>query len=195
MQDTPSETKIKIACEVTETLQISEMLEFQGELKTRTDEDYEKILSSIYVHGIAFPFFVWRDGAHNYILDGHGRYEALCRASESGVEIPSLPVVYINANDEKQAKNLLLRLNSRYGRITLGGVRGFIDGADIDLSTVSLPDLPSLADQLNEIVKELPSVHEDEDDEKPAFNLYCPECGEKHHVTDDELREVIDGED
>lgn len=178
---------IKITCEVTDMLQLSEMTEFQGGLKTRTQNDYDKILLSIYSNGIAFPFFVWKHKKKNYILDGHGRLGALMQASESGEIIPPLPVIYIKADNETQAKNLLLRLNSRYGVITLAGVRDFIGDIEIDPSDFMLPDLPDLVNQLNLAIIEEAKDRSDDND-KPVFALYCPECGEPYEITDDELR-------
>jgi len=161
------------------------MTEFQGELKERTPEDYEKITNSIYKHGIAFPFFVWKSVRKKYILDGHGRSEALRLAKENGVKIPPLPVVYIKAKNAEIAKNLLLRLNSRYGTITVQGIQSFIEGADIDISDVNIPELPDLSARLNTVLYESPYY------EPPVFQLFCPECGDKYEVTDDELRGMV----
>ena len=184
---------IEINCEAAETLQLADMTEFQGELKTRTDDDYDKIFTSIRKHGIAFPFFVWKCGDSNYILDGHGRYESLCRAAGKGYIIPELPVVYIDADNEVAAKNLLLRLNSRFGTITIDGVRSFIDGADIDLETVNLPELSDLSARLDAMLDNIPLPDYDNSNfEPPKFDLYCPECGLQHEVDDDDLRRIAD---
>ena len=75
---------IEITCGAAETLPLNKLTEFQGGLKTRTDGDYEKILASIRKHGIAFPFFVWNQDGSNFILDGHGRFEALRRPAQPG---------------------------------------------------------------------------------------------------------------
>ena len=145
--------KININCETNETLSLGDMIEFQGTLKTRSDNDYDMILLSIYKHGIAFPFFVWKHKGNNYVLDGHGRYEALRRIESSGEIIPPLPVVYIYAKDENHAKSLLLRLNSRYGEITLEGLKSFIEDVSINFEGINLPDLPDMERQLNEILQ------------------------------------------
>ena len=79
-------SKIKITCEAKEYLDFSEMAEFQGELKQRTDADFEKIENSIKKHGFAFPFFIWKNGDTNFVLDGHGRYGALQRMQSKGYE-------------------------------------------------------------------------------------------------------------
>jgi len=84
-----------------------------------------------------------------------------------------------------------LRLNSRYGEITFDGIREFLDGADIDLSGISLPELPDLSERLDELLESMPNV---DAVEIPEFLLYCPECGERYEATDDELRGAIVGE-
>ena len=191
MQNSQNSFIISVTCEVRETLALADVRDLQGGLKTRSDEDYELIISSIRKYGIAFPFFVWQNGDINYVLDGHGRAEALRRAEAGGAIIPPLPVVYIEADDERQALNLLLRLNSRYGAITLDGLRDFIEGADIDLNEVRLPELPDLENQLAAMLNDALGDTEAAGRDKPEFILLCPECGEVYEITDDELREVI----
>jgi hypothetical protein len=183
--------KIKITCEVKETLALDKMTELQGELKQRTAFDYEKIMSSIYKHGIAFPFFVWKEKNTHYILDGHGRTEALRKEQERGVKIPELPVVYVEAANKTTALNLLLRLNSRYGEITIEGVSKFLEDVEIEIGDIHIPELPDLAAQLDALLYDAT----DGGNNAPEFVLYCPECGERYDVSDDELKEAVGYED
>jgi len=185
--------QIYVSCKTKETLDISDMIDFQGEFKSRTDDDYDMILESIYKHGIAFPFFVWSNEGHKYVLDGHGRAEALRRAAAKGINIPLLPVIYVQADNEQQAKNLLLNLNSRNGIITINGLQEFIEGSEIDLTTISIPELPDLTSQLENLLgnKVEPEINEEINFDAPEFDLYCPVCGELYKISDDELREVI----
>ena len=181
-------TAIRITCESKDFLELDNMTEFQGELKLRDEYDYEKVMRSIREHGIAFPFFVWKNGKTNYILDGHGRSEALRFEQDKGIKIPPLPVVYVAAKDKDTAKNLLLRLNSRYGTITADGMREFLEGVDIDLSNIQIPELPYLAERIDAILTEY-------EQGTPEFVLYCPECGERYDISDDELRRAVRYED
>jgi hypothetical protein len=144
-------------------------------------------------YGIAFPFFVWINDSKYFILDGHGRVEALRRAASTGYIVPELPVIYIQAADETTAKNLLLHLNSRYGTITVDGIREFIDGHDIDLDEVNIPELPDLSAALDAMLDDMPEP--DDDPDKAEFIVFCPECGERLNVTDEELEEVVRDED
>ncbi|WP_288958955.1 DNA methyltransferase [uncultured Treponema sp.] len=62
---------IEIRCSTNDTLNLSEITEFQGNLKERDSTDYEKIERSIRKHGFSFPFFIWRHDGVNHCLDGH----------------------------------------------------------------------------------------------------------------------------
>lgn len=131
---------ISIKCETKETLNIAEMTEFQGGLKARTDIDYDKIKLSIIKYGFSFPFFVWKSEGKNYILDGHGRFETLCRMQKDGYLIPDVPVVFVEAKDLKEAKQKLLRLNSQYGKMTKESVLEFAEDIDLNFDEIALPD-------------------------------------------------------
>lgn len=131
---------IQIKCETKETLNLAEMTEFQGGLKERTDIDYDKIKLSIIKFGFSFPFFVWKSGTKNYILDGHGRFATLCKMQKDGYIIPDLPVVEIKAKNKTEAKQKLLRLNSQYGKMTKESVLEFAEDIDLNFDEIALPD-------------------------------------------------------
>lgn len=166
---------IKIKCKTEDTLQLSELTEFQGNLKARDDADFEKIERSIKKHGFSFPFFVWKKGKINYCLDGHGRIGALQRMVASGEKLPPLPVVYVSCKDEADAKELLLKLNSQYGHMTAESVREFLGDLQIDLADLALPegilDLSlNTEDQETKGDDETPEVdYEAEPDSKPGM--------------------------
>lgn len=119
---------IEIKCSTKDTLNLSEITEFQGNLKERDSTDYEKIERSIRKHGFSFPFFIWKHDGVNNCLDGHGRLGTLQRMVASGEQIPPLPVVYVNCKNEADAKEMLLKLNSTYGHMTADSVREFLRG-------------------------------------------------------------------
>ena len=131
---------IGIKCETKDTLEIAELTELQGGLKERTDIDYDKIKLSIIKFGFSFPLFVWKSGKTNYLLDGHGRFETLCRMQKDGYIIPPLPVFYIKAKDKAEAKQKLLRLNSTYGKMTKESVLEFAEDIDLNFDEIALPD-------------------------------------------------------
>lgn len=131
---------IKINCTTQDSLPLDALTEFQGELKKRDDSDYEKISRSIKKHGFLFPFFTWKHGKKNYVIDGHGRLGALQRMVAMGEKIPPLPVVYVNCKNEAEAKEALLKLNSQYGHMTADSVREFLGDLQIDFTDLALPD-------------------------------------------------------
>ena len=131
---------IFVKCDNEKTLELAEMTELQGNLKQRTDIDYDKIKLSIIKYGFSFPFFVWNDGKKNYILDGHGRFETLCKMQKDGYIIPPLPVVYVKCKDKAEAKQKLLRLNSNFGHFTKESVLEFAEDIDLNFDEIALPD-------------------------------------------------------
>lgn len=157
---------ISIKCDNEKTLDIDEMTELQGGLKIRNESDYEKIKKSILTYGFSFPFFVWKSGKTNYLLDGHGRYETLKKMREEGYIIPPLPVYYVKAKDKTEAKQKLLRLNSSYGKMTKESVLEFAEDIELNFDEIALPDsVIDFTDQGGEIAEtegddEAPEVDE-----------------------------------
>ena len=131
--------KIEINCTGSDTIQLHELTEFQGELKERSAGDVEKIIKSIKKHGFSFPFFVWKNDGKNNVIDGHGRLLALKQMAAAGEEIPALPCVYISAKDEAEAKEKLLKLNSQYGHMTADSVAAFLGDLKLDFEEIALP--------------------------------------------------------
>jgi len=157
---------ISIKCDTKDTLNIAEMKVFQGALKERTDVDYDKIKLSIIKFGFSFPFFLWKDkDGNNYLIDGTGRFETLCKMQKDGYLIPDLPVVYVECKDKTEAKEKLLRLNSQYGHMTKESVLEFV-GGEFELNTeeISLPDtVIDFADD-TDAVEDFPELKEGDRD-------------------------------
>lgn len=124
---------LKINCESDATLKLTDMVAFQGNLKKRTDEDISALQESLKTEGLMMPFAVWKHEGKNYLLDGHGRKEALIRMATATPELLNAewPVVYVNADTEDGARKALLQITSSYGKITKAGVKQFC---------VSIPD-------------------------------------------------------
>lgn len=131
---------IRIECTGADSLPLDAIEEFQGNLKKRSKKDIELIITSIEKYGFSFPFFIWNGTGHNYCLDGHGRIQALSELRRKGEDLPLFPVVYVEAKDEAEAKNKLLRLNSQYGEMTIESVMEFADGIDIQFDELCLLD-------------------------------------------------------
>lgn len=111
-------------CSTQDNLQLGELEPFQGELKKRSDVVIKELADNIQEEGLLMPFVVWRttDG-HNKLLDGHGRLQALQllgTPSEFAV-----PVIFVDADNENQAKQALLQIVSSYGNISKKGALAF----------------------------------------------------------------------
>lgn len=185
---------ISIKCDNEKTLELAEMTELQGGLKERTDIDYDKIKLSIIKYGFSFPFYIWKSGKTNYILDGHGRFETLCRMQKDGYIIPPLPVFYIKAKDKAEAKQKLLRLNSTYGKMTKESVLEFAEDIDLNFDEIALPDTvidfaeEEIPENLDEDLQSLEKkdfkvslVFKEEEQIKDFIEMYEQELKEKYN--------------
>ena len=168
--------KIEINCTGSDTIQLHELTEFQGELKERSAGDVEKIVKSIKKHGFSFPFFVWKNAGKNNVMDGHGRLMALQQMAAAGEEIPALPCVYISAKNEAEAKEKLLKLNSQYGHMTADSVAAFLGDIKIDFDELALPDgvldLGKLEPEETKDDDEAPALKPDEVADSQRGQLY-----------------------
>lgn len=166
--------KIRIECRGADALPLDAIEEFQGSLKKRSAKEIDQIITSIEKYGFSFPFFIWNGDGHNRCLDGHGRIQALCEMRKSGVSLPLFPVAYIDAKDEAEAKQKLLRLNSQYGQMSIDSVLEFTDGIDVEWGELALPSGLNLAI----VAPDFEPVGIEEQgklDEKQKH--ICPECG------------------
>lgn len=124
---------VKVNCESKDSLKLVEMAFFQGNLKKRTQQDIDSLKESIVNEGLMMPFAVWTHEDKNYLLDGHGRKQALMQLCDQDPDIleQQWPVIYISAETEDDARKALLQITSQYGKVTKQGVKQFC---------VSIPD-------------------------------------------------------
>ena len=113
--------------------QVGEFKEFQGALKELSPEAKMKLKSSILRNGFNSPIFLW--AGHNSILDGHQRIVVISELIAEGHTLNDnlLPYVEIEADNEKQAAELVLSYNSQYGEITEKGLDLFISDFKLDI--------------------------------------------------------------
>lgn len=124
---------VPINCESEKTAKLTELVPFQGKLKRRTDAELTSLARSLTQEGLMAPFFVWEHDGKKYLLDGHGRLEALTRISmlDPTVLEQEWPVVVVHAEDEAGARKALLQIVSSYGKLTKPGLKQF---------TATIPD-------------------------------------------------------
>jgi hypothetical protein len=95
---------------------LSNLKDLQGGLKKLSTKNLEKLKNRIIKSGFCAPFFIWDNGAGDLkIIDGHQRRAALVSLESDGYSIPPLPVDYIHAATEEEAREILLSVSSQYG--------------------------------------------------------------------------------
>lgn len=124
---------IRVTCEAAATLPLDKLKPLQGDLKTLPEENYTRLRASILKHGITFPFFVWRSGNDHFIIDAHQRDKVLRRMAEENYEVPPVPVAWISAADQREAREKILLCNSQYGQMTPESLGLFITAADLNI--------------------------------------------------------------
>jgi len=203
---------VRITCKTADLLPLDAIEDLQGGLKKRSKKDIELITKSIEKYGFSFPFFVWKNGEHNYCLDGHGRRLALLELERKGEEIPPLPVVYIEAKDNEEAKQKLLRLNSQYGAISYDSLMEFTSDIVVDFGDIIIPSgelnitdfdskfTPELNPEIGNTEysqKDVDSAREkletkySKDNEPKKVTLYCPHCFKEFYMGIEDLEIMI----
>lgn len=178
---------------------------FQGSLKEMTEDDAMKLRASILKHGWRFPMFVWKEKKNNWIHDGHGRLNILKALVEEGYTIGEIPVVDITAKDKREAAELLLAVNSRFGKATPEGLYEFMNEMGLDVETLLEYDFPDLDiddfisnffEEVNEQADETPEPPEPEKVRTKAGDVYhlgkhTLMCGDSTNKKD--VAELMDG--
>jgi DNA modification methylase len=133
------------------TAHIDSFKPLQGELKDLSQENYNKLKNSILKHGFNIPVFVW----NGYLLDGHQRQRVLLQEGWN-VEVP---YVEIEAETELEAKEILLKITSQYGKITMEGLDDFYpewQELDINFDAISILDTEEPQEVIEDEVPEPP---------------------------------------
>lgn len=165
---------IEIKCTGAAVARLEDLVPLQGDLKKLDAEHYRKLKRSLLEHGFSFPFFVWRRTVYRdketgrqgdkekggqsqlCVLDGTQRDRVLRRLKAQGYEIPPLPIAFIEAKDETEARKKILLLSSQYGEMTEDSLMEYLKESEIDLDdlldTVDLPqvDIQKLSQKLEQ---------------------------------------------
>lgn len=125
---------IRIACKGSGTLKLHELTVLQGDLKSLSRANYEKLRKEIETRGFSAPFFVWKSkDKKNYILDGTQRYGTLEKMQKDGYSIPDLPIVEVTAKNQAEARRKLLAFASQYGKVDPEGLFEYMKVSEIDI--------------------------------------------------------------
>lgn len=130
-------SKIKIACKGADVLPLSAFEEFQGNLKSLSEASFKKLKREILERGFSFPIHIWKKGEKAAIIDGHQRIRTLWQMAAEGYKIPEIPVVYVHAKDEKEARLKVLSGASQYGKVDRQGLYEFMEIGEIDVDELT----------------------------------------------------------
>jgi len=136
---------IQINCVGSSTAKLEDLKPIQGNLKSLSDDNYEKFKKELKKQGFTAPFFVWKDKKTEtlYILDGHQRHATLLKMQTEGYLMSEFPIVDVKAKNIKEARMRVLGYVSQYGKVEGDGLYDFMKDADIvlkDLDNFDLPD-------------------------------------------------------
>lgn len=124
--------KVEIKCDSKEFINIENLSFFEKDIKVRNGYDIKRMKQSIEKSGFICPLFIWRNGDTDILLDGKTRVLALLALAKEGWEIGQIPVVYVEAKNEAEAKEKVLQVNSRYGKITEASFDFFVKDANLN---------------------------------------------------------------
>ncbi len=126
--------EIKIKCKGADLLSIDAIMDFQGKLKSISRDNLERLKVSILKNGFIAPIFIWRNEGKSMALDGHQRIKALLSMKDDGYDIPLLPVAYIEANNESDARQKLLAITSQYGEFDIDELNSWVNDLDLEIA-------------------------------------------------------------
>lgn len=174
---------IQISCTGSGWASPDKLQTFDKQLKTLDEKERVKLRRSIEEHGFFMPIFVWK--GTTTVLDGAWRLQVVLTMLEEGYKIKGgkLPVVYVQAKDEKSAKQKILLFTSQYGKVNEKDLFEFIESADLDFDDLKLElELPEI--DFNNFESVWFNDHEGKAlDESIAAGLSlctCPLCQNEH---------------
>lgn len=183
---------VKVACDVKDHVPLDDLNPFQGELKSLSRDDFDRLRREILETGIAFPVHAWKKPkGKTFIMGGHQRVRVLKHLrNEEGYEVPAVPVVYVHAKNEAEAKRRVLQDIAQFGRVERQGLYEFVVEAQMDpadlVNSFRIPDVDLKSFQL-EFFREPEEMTEVEFTAKAGateldasnfqkFDHQCPRC-------------------
>jgi len=125
--------EIKVTCKAADYLPVEKLREFQGNLCELTKDNLKRIKVSLIKHGLFLPVAIWVSPDNEMkIIDGHARIKTLLLLAEDGYIIPSVPVVYVEAETEKEAKEKVLLARSQFHKTTDEGLYEFLNLSNLN---------------------------------------------------------------
>lgn len=135
---------IRIKCEGASKVSLASLIPFQGNLKTLTEENYEKFKGDIIRHGLVETINVWPSEKGPLIANGHMRLYTLKGMIEEGFSCNEIPVSYCYPESEKEFAEIILSLTSNYGILEKQGLYEYMSTHGIEvayLDSVRFPEI------------------------------------------------------
>ena len=161
---------ILIRCDFTELLPIDALEDFQADLKKTTPAERRKLKDEIRQLGWTAPIYLWYNTQEKQktgkILDGHQRLGASGELIAEGYVIQTddgqcgIPVIYIRADTEQEAANILLGYNTSFAKITPDGLANYVARFDLDLKKLQQTK-PLTGVNYNEVLKKMATADVD----------------------------------
>jgi hypothetical protein len=124
---------IAMECKGSIWVPLVDLHEFQGDLKTLSLVNFEKLKRQIVEEGFSFTPHVWfseKDQKY-FILDGHQRLRVVRALVEQGWSCPDIPCSEVFAPSYQKAKRKLLSAASQYGQMDEEGLLYYLQETDI----------------------------------------------------------------
>jgi 3'-phosphoadenosine 5'-phosphosulfate sulfotransferase (PAPS reductase)/FAD synthetase len=133
------------------------------DFKKYSPEQMGKLKESLKNNGFATPLFVWDTKKENVLLDGYHRIIALKELEDiEGVKVPpEIPAIFVKCKDRKDAKKVLLILNSHYADITKKALFEFVSDLNFDELNTQI-DIPQFDFDFRE--NDLDAIDDTKDD-------------------------------
>ena len=121
--------ELKINCKGTLEVSLSEVNLIQGDLKSLSEKNFNKLKNQLFTHGFIAPFFVSKIDGKIFLIDGHQRFRVINELIDKDeLSAPErFPAVLIEASDLEDAKKKLLAITSQYGKISKDSFLYFTD--------------------------------------------------------------------
>jgi hypothetical protein len=130
--------KIEISCKGSGFADFEEIENLQGEIKSLSEANLEKLKKSILKYGFSAPIFIWENAGKKWSLDGIQRIKALHSLKDDGYKIPALPIVEIFAKTKKEALEKLYRITSQYGKLSKSDISSQIQNFKLNIDEISI---------------------------------------------------------
>ena len=158
-------------------MSFNKLKNFQKGLKELKHKELVKLRKSIITNGIVSPFYVWRDGEDLWLLDGMQRLKVIKLLVNEGFLLDGVPIVFVKAKNLTDAKNIILLLSSRYGKVTDDGLVEFISMEMIKNGVVETVNIPEI--KVEDIILDVEDMLGDGNAKSrgKSKRIKCPKCG------------------